>query len=339
MSTQLSTFSADEAVELGTVDRNGFVESRHIGSAVVTAPDGSIALSLGNPSAPVYPRSTLKPFQALASLQAGAPMVGAQVAIASGSHVGSLEHMDLVESMLSAAGLTEENLQCPAAWPQDSQARAWMIRTDRSQRRVAMNCSGKHAGFVWACAKNGWDLASYLNPQHPLQRLALSLIEQYAGEEIVHLGVDGCGAPVPAISLTGLSRAYGALGHAPSDHSSDARLATISTAMRDYPWAVEGVGKPNTVTMEDLGIVAKLGAEGVLGMGTDDGYGVAVKVLDGSQRVATLVGLSLLVAVGQIDDGAAGAALKKFVEPITGGGAEVGMVRLGSPVLELLNWA
>ena len=70
------TFSAADAVELALVERSGFVESRHVGVAVVLAPDGTVRDRLGDVDAPVLPRSTLKPLQALAFLAAGAPLDG-----------------------------------------------------------------------------------------------------------------------------------------------------------------------------------------------------------------------------------------------------------------------
>ncbi|WP_285727711.1 asparaginase [Psychromicrobium xiongbiense] len=335
--SRLETFRSQDAVELAVVERSQFIESRHLGSAVLTAADGSVVLSVGDPSAPIYARSTLKPFQALASMQAGVPLRGAQAAIASGSHCASLEHLDLVRRMLQAGGVSEEQLLCPPAWPQDTEAYQWMLRTDRSKTPLAMNCSGKHAAFLWACTENGWDTASYLNPVHPLQQLVLAAIEDYADEAPAHMGTDGCGAPVAAISLTGLARAYGKLGRAPGDKNANARAATIATAMLDYPWAVEGRGRPNTVVMERLGILAKLGAEGVLALATDTGVGVAVKVLDGNGRAASLVGLMLLAASGAVPAEKIAAVLPDIVEPVLGGGRPVGQLRLGAPVSALLD--
>ena len=106
-----ATFTVDSAVELAVIERSGFVESRHIGSAVVLAADGTVVIELGDINAPIFARSTLKPLQALASMQSGVPLRGAQVAIACGSHVGSLDHMDVVEGMLKAAGAKEDQLQ------------------------------------------------------------------------------------------------------------------------------------------------------------------------------------------------------------------------------------
>lgn len=331
------TFNVDTAVELAVIERSGFIESRHIGAAVVLAGDGSVVTRLGDIDAPVFARSTLKPFQALASMQSGVPLRGAQVAIACGSHVGSLDHMDVVEGMLKAAGVREDQLQCPADWPQDETARTWLVQTERGKSRLAFNCSGKHAAFLWACTENGWDTHSYLEPNHPLQQRIRSVIEEYSGERIAHLGIDGCGAPVAAVSLTGLARAYSLLAKAPGDHHSNARAATIATSMLDYPWAVQGRGQPNTIVMDELGIIAKIGAEGVLVMATPQGVSVAIKVLDGNVRATTLVGLTLLAAAGAVEVPEVSSVLEKVIEPVLGGGRPVGKIRLGHAVSALLD--
>ena len=333
----MQTFSSDQAVELAVVQRSGFVESRHSGSAVVLAPDGSVAFSVGAPDEAMFPRSTLKPFQALASMKAGVPLRGPQVALAAASHVAGIEHMDVVRTMLDAAGVTEEHLQCPEDWPQDEEARNGLVRSGKGKQRIAFNCSGKHAAFLWACTENGWDTATYLEPTHPLQRSVASVIEEYTEESVAAWGVDGCGAPVAAVSLTGLARGIGRIAKAPSDKHADARAATIATAMLDYPWAVHGNGMENSVVMEDLGILAKSGAEGVLVLGAPTGASLALKVLDGNSRAATLVGLTLFAASGAIDAEKVGAVLEKVVPPILGGGRPVGSLRLAAPVMALLD--
>lgn len=331
------TFTSEAAVELAVIERSGFIESRHIGSAVVMAADGSVVTSLGDINTPVFPRSSLKPFQAIATLQSGVPLRGEQVALAAASHVGSFEHMDVVDGMLKAAGLSAGDLQCPADWPQDEQARAWLVRTERGKIRPAMNCSGKHAGFLWACVENGWDTKSYLDPEHPMQRRVVDVIEDYTGEKIAHLAVDGCGAPAPAMTLTGLARGISKLAMAPGSKSSDARAATVATAMLDYPWAVHGRGEANSVVMDQLGIVAKSGAEGVIVLGTDTGVSVAVKILDGGGRASSLVALTLLAAAGAVEPEKVGPVLEKIVPDVYGGGEPVGKVRLSAPVTALLD--
>jgi L-asparaginase II len=332
-----ATFTVDSAVELAVVERSGFIESRHIGAAVVMSADGNVVTELGDITSPIFARSTLKPFQTLASMQSGVPLRGAQVAIACGSHVGSLDHMDVVEGMLKAAGVKEDQLQCPAAWPEDETARTWLVQTERGKSRLAFNCSGKHAAFLWACTENGWDTHSYLEPNHPLQQRIRSVVEEYCDEKIAHLGIDGCGAPVAAVSLTGLARAFSRLAKAPGDENSNARAATIATSMLDYPWAVQGHGQANTVVMDELGILAKVGAEGVLVLATPQGVSVAIKILDGNIRATSLVGLTLLAAAGAVEIPEVSSVLEKVVDPVLGGGRPVGKIRLGHAVVALLD--
>lgn len=331
------TFSSAAAEELIVVDRNGFVESRHSGSAVVVNAAGETIIALGDPITPVFPRSSLKPFQAIASMQLGVPLRGAEVALACASHVGSGEHMDLAATILNKAGLSEEDLRCPAAWPRDEDTRNELVRAGAPASKLSFNCSGKHAAFLWACTENGWDTASYLDPSHPVQQRVVEVIEEYAGEKLAFLAVDGCGAPAPALSLTGLARAFSRLALAPGNKGADARAATVATAMLDYPWAVHGHGQENTVVMEDLGVLAKLGAEGVIGMAAPDGTAVAVKMLDGNTRGTTLLGLTLLAQAGAIEVEALASVLAKVLPPVMGGGAKVGSVRLAAPVLALLD--
>ncbi len=332
-----STFTTTDAVDFAVLERNGFIESRHLGAAVVLAADGTVVTELGDITSPIFPRSTLKPFQALASMKVGVPLRGPQVALAAASHGASKEHMAVVRTMLDAAGVTEGDLQCPEDWPQDEEARNDLIRSGRGRQRIAFNCSGKHAAFLWACTENGWDTTNYLDPTHPLQRSIASVIEEYAEESVAAWGVDGCGAPVAAISLTGLARGIGKIAKAPSDKHADARAATVATAMLDYPWAVHGHGKENTVVMEDLGVLAKSGAEGVLVLAARTGAALALKVLDGNARAATLVGLTLFAASGAIDADKVGAVLEKIVPPVFGGGRPVGSLRLAAPVMALLD--
>ena len=334
-----ATFTASDAVELAVVERNGFIESRHVGSAVVMAGDGTVVTALGDITTPIFPRSTLKPFQAVAAMQSGVPLRGPQVALAAASHTGSREHTEVVLGMLAAAGVTEDHLQCPEDWPQDREARHALIRAGKGKNRLAFNCSGKHAAFLWACTENNWDHATYLDPQHPLQQRIAGVIEEFTGETVSHWATDGCGAPLAAVSLTGLARGIGRLAKAPADKNGNARAATVATAMLDYPWAVHGHGRENTVVMEDLGIISKNGAEGVLVLGTDTGVSVALKMLDGNTRAASLVGLTLLAASGAVDPGRISAVLEKIVPPVLGGGEPVGGIRLGAPVMALLDSA
>lgn len=315
--------------DLAVVIRSGVVESRHLGSLAALAADGSIAWQTGS-DAQILPRSTVKPVQALACLIAGADLDGADLAIAAGSHTGEDVHVDAVRSMLQRAGLGDEALGCPVDWPEDEPTRERLIREGETRSRVRMNCSGKHAAMLLACAVNGWDTETYLDPAHPLQQLVRSTLERLSAEEVRYDAVDGCGAPLFSASPLGIARIFRALVTA-EPGSPERRVAD---AMRAFPRFVGGDHHANTDAMLRVpGLLAKGGAEGVIGMATADGAAVSMKILDGNPRATTLVALTVLEALGaDIRDAGDLVAL-----PILGGGVPVGSIEVGGDVRAWLD--
>jgi L-asparaginase II len=207
MTPPKGTFGPEAAGELAVVERSGFVESAHIGSAVVLGPDGVVLRSVGNPAAPVFPRSALKPFQALASVASGAELSPAETVLATASHDGTAEHAKTVRGILKKGGLRLSSLRCPPDWPTDRDARDQLVRDGHGPHPIFHNCSGKHAAMLLACVASGWDPRTYLDPAHPLQERVREVIQRMTGEHVSRSGVDGCGLPTHAISLTGLAAA------------------------------------------------------------------------------------------------------------------------------------
>ena len=323
------TFAASDAVELAVVERSGFVESRHLGSAVVIGADGEVVEQLGDSAAPILPRSTLKPLQALACLAAGAPLDGERLGLATASHSGTDRHVAVVRDILDAAGLDERALGCPPAWPGDTPTRDAVVREGGEPERIRMNCSGKHAAMLLACTVNGWDAATYLDPRHPLQSHIREVTERLIGQRASAVAVDGCGAPIFAMSLMGLARAIHRIGGA-SERSPFAlhrQAATLVRAVRENPWTIAGPGRPDTIVIERLGVFAKGGAEGVMVMSTPDGATVALKMLDGNGRAATAVALRLLERAGALEASEVAEAMASLPLAVMGGGREVGAIR------------
>jgi L-asparaginase II len=324
-----SVLGSDSLAELAVVVRSGVIESRHVGSIAALAADGSIAWQTGS-GAQILPRSTVKPVQALACLLAGAHIDGADLAIAAGSHTGEDVHVDAVRDMLTRAGLDDDALGCPVDWPEDEPTRERLIRDGEARSRVRMNCSGKHAAMLLACSANGWDTATYLDVDHPLQQLVRRTLERLSGETVEHDAVDGCGAPLFSVSPLGIARIFRRLVTAPPG-TPERRVAD---AMREFPRHVGGDHHANTDAMLRVpGLLSKGGAEGVIGMATADGASVSMKIADGNPRATTLVALTVLQALGA-DISAAGDLVEL---PIFGGGKPVGSIRVGSDVRAWLD--
>jgi len=184
-----------------------------------------------------------------------------------------------------------------------------------------MNCSGKHAAMLATCAVNGWPTGSYLDPRHPLQQAIRSTVEELAGQQVAAVGVDGCGAPLFALTLAGLARAFRALVLA-APETPERRVAD---AMRAYPEWTSGTSRDERKLMDAVpGLLVKGGAEGIDAFALDDGNGVlagAVKIDDGAHRARTPVTVAALRLLGvTVPDELATA-------PVIGGGEEVGVIR------------
>lgn len=323
------TFAASAAVELAVLDRGGFVESRHVGSAIVLAPDGEVVRTLGDPAAPVLPRSSMKPFQAIAVMTSGVTLRGEDAAIATASHTGTPRHVALVRGLLARESLPASALRCPPDLPTDRAARDELVRGGQRAEPITMNCSGKHAAMLLACRANGWSTEDYLDPDHALQKRVLDVLERLTGERPVATVIDGCGAPVHALSLAGLAR--GVQKVASSSASSPFALfreaAALADAVRSNGWAVAGPGRPDSVVIDRLGVFAKFGAEGVQVMSAPDGTTVALKMLDGSPRASAIVAARLLAGAGALEHSAVDAIEPELGLDVLGGGAVVGRIR------------
>ncbi|WP_420364772.1 asparaginase [Curtobacterium sp. L3-7] len=319
--TDRHPLTADGSVELAVLERSGFDESRHIGAGVVVDASGTVIDSVGDISASIFPRSTMKPFQALAIRRAGARFSDAELVMTTASHAGTPSHQALAEHMLASFDHVEADLGCPPDMPYDRAT----ARTMTEPRRLAMNCSGKHAGMLAACRVNGWDAATYLDIDHPMQRAVRATVEDATGEVVDVVGVDGCGAPVFPLTFTGMAR-----GIAGVVQRGDPDTAALTDAILANPWAIDGVGRANTVTIERLGLVAKLGAEGVMVMAAPGGPAVVVKVLDGALRAGTLAALTLLERNGVVSADGVADVLGTTGEKVLGGGVPVGSIRPGA---------
>ncbi|MBO1767020.1 asparaginase [Allobranchiibius sp. GilTou38] len=301
------------------VVRNGFVESVHHGCAVLTAPDGAVVRQIGDAGAPCFPRSSNKPLQAVAMLKAGLQLNAPLLALASASHSGEAFHLDGVRHILAEHDFSPEDLQNTPDLPYDVQARNDWLAAGHGPTSLAQNCSGKHAGMLGACRAAGWDPSTYLDPAHPLQQSMEQTISEIAGEQVSATAVDGCGAPVMAISLAGLARAFGRIAAA-DEATYEGRVAH---AIRAHPEYLGGTRRDVTALIRAVpGAVAKDGAEAVYAVGLPDGRGFAVKIADGSQRARQVVMAALLRSAG-VDS----AGLDEIADvPVLGHGQPVGAV-------------
>jgi L-asparaginase II len=320
----LGMIRLSEGVRLVEVERSSVVESVHTGHVVVLDTDGAISFQLGDPSQPILARSSLKPVQAAGMLRLGLRLAPAELALAASSHSGSPQHLGAIAAMLADAGLSEDDLKCPPDLPIGERERREYLASGQAERRLAMNCSGKHTAMLLTCLARAddpdceWPLAGYLAPSHPLQRSLADTVAEFTGEPIAAVAVDGCGAPLFGTSLLGLARAFRRLATGTGPE------ALVAGAIRGFPDLVGGPGRQVSQLMRAVpGLIAKDGAEGVFAAALPDGGTVAVKIDDGATRAADCAIGWALHHLGVPAD-----VLEPLArQPVLGGGEPVGLVR------------
>lgn len=287
------------------VTRGSRVESWHRGAVAVIDDRGQIVLSAGDVERPVFPRSALKPLQALPLVASGAAdqyeLSAAEIALACGSHAGEPVHVATAESMLAKAGVSPSLLECGAHWPLGAGAARVLAALGQQPSPVHNNCSGKHAGFLCVARRLGLDPSGYVRADHPVMQSVAAAITVMTGAtpSADTCGIDGCSIPAPAMPLTALALGFARLatgnGLPPDLAAAASRIRVAMAAAADM---IAGSDCFDTlVTAAGNGaVITKCGAEGMAAAALPGrGLGVAVKIDDGAGRAAE-VALATVIA-------------------------------------------
>ncbi len=294
------------------VTRADVVESAHVVSAVHVDASGAVVQYWGEPDRPIFPRSALKPVQALPLVTSGAAdrfgLTPTELALATASHSAAPAHVAAVRDWLVRIGLDETHLECGPALPFGiAESHAHLAAGGRATR-ITNCCSGKHAGFLTLAVHMGWPTAGYIHAEHPVQQAvadAIATATDFPGglpsglpsglsRDADTVGIDGCGIPAPAMALRTLAVALASLV---ARTGADAAATRIVDAMVAQPWFVAGDERTDTAIMQAANgaLVAKIGAEGVaVSASRSDGSALAVKAHDGARRAADAAWVALL---------------------------------------------
>jgi L-asparaginase II len=284
--------------------RGALVECLHAGAVAVARPDGALVLALGDTMRPVFPRSAIKPLQALSFVESGAVdrfgFGTAGIALACASHAGMPAHVAGVAAMLSGAGLPVTALACGVHEPMDAASQRELVRSGLAPSPLHHNCSGKHAGMLATATHLAEPVEGYWRPDHPVQERIRRRLEDLAGCPLGldRCGIDGCSVPNWAMPLAGLAQAFARFATGESLGTERAGVCRrIVGACWAHPDLVAGPGWLVTEVMKRLGgrVLLKSGAEGVYcGALVEHGFGFALKIDDGARRAAEAVVARLL---------------------------------------------
>jgi L-asparaginase II len=327
----MSSAPAVTAPVVAEVVRSGFVEGHHYGSLVALGESGEVEWSVGDAGRPILPRSCNKPIQALAMVRLGLSLPPELLALACASHSGEDFHVDGVRRILASAGLDESDLQTPAGYPLDDEAREALLRKGEGPAPIHMNCSGKHAAMLATCRVNGWDTATYRSADHPLQAATRETFAELVGETVDTVAVDGCGAPLFPASLIGLARAFRRLALGlDGDDRPDPQAVQVAEAIRAHPDYVSGTRRDESALLKAIpGAIGKAGAESCYAVALPDGRAVALKTDDGAPRVRPVLMAEALRRSGiDAGPGVDTAAVRRTGQvAVLGGGQPVGEIR------------
>lgn len=292
------------------VTRGPLVESVHRGAVAVSDSRGRLRLAVGDVERPVFPRSALKPVQAVPLIESGAADASAlsaeEVALACASHSGEPQHTTPIAAWQSRIGCSVGDLACGPHRPIHEPTATAMIAKGERWTPLHNNCSGKHTGFMTLARGLGAPVKGYETLEHPVQRAVAATLKEMAGVSgELPWGIDGCTVPNFALPLAALARAMAAFADPCALPPGRAQAtARILAAMTAYPELVAGTGRPCTLLMRQApGIAVKTGAEGVyVAILPALGLGIALKIDDGAGRASETLMAALLIALGALKD-------------------------------------
>lgn len=281
------------------VTRGELTESIHVAFAVAIDETRQPFYSTGDPQYLTCIRSSLKPFQAAASVKAGAVDAAEfnddELALMCASHKGEKIHVKTAQSMLTKLGLTVDDYECGSHFPSDTLTRHRMIKEDKEAQPLHNNCSGKHAGMLALAKHLGQGTANYIKKDHPVQRTILEYVQDVSGLEMIPTEIDGCSAPTPFMTLETIAGMFQTLAA-----GNEPELKRVFKAMCSCPDLVGGSNHFDTNFIKALTGrgVTKVGGESVRGIAlkTQDkgSVGIAIKILDGNFRALPVATMKLL---------------------------------------------
>jgi len=294
------------------VTRGTMVESQHRIHAVVCDVLGNIVHSWGDLDLSIYPRSAIKPMQALPLLETGAADAvsasEAEIAFVCASQNGENHHVNLTNNWLERLGLDHHKLECIGHISHEAETSYTQVQSGEKITNAHNNCSGKHTGFLSTAHNMGEPLEGYITKDHPVQERLLQVLLELGGCNLLNTakGIDGCGIPVMAMPLSALALAAARMS-TPDGLGVDRAIACrrITSAMMAYPYNVAGQNRFDTNIMAaGKGLfVTKTGAEGVhVGMFVKSGYGVAIKCEDGAKRATDVAMANIVNLLDGLDE-------------------------------------
>jgi len=287
---------------LSVVKRNGIDESYHYGWFLVVDENKKIIFGSNKKYPNVFLRSSIKPVQALPLLYSSAfrkfKITEKELAIICSSHSGEKIHTNIVKNIMKKIGLDISSLKCGIHFPFDKETNDKLIKNSKKPSVLHCNCSGKHAGMLAVCLEKDWDINSYYEYNHPLQKqirkYLLELLEEK--EENINHGIDGCNVPTYSVNLKNTCILFNKLAT-----EKDKEFELIRNAFLNNPYLIGGKERVDTLLIEagEKKLFSKSGGEAIIGVSIPkEKLSIVLKIADGSLRSILPILITILSKLG-----------------------------------------
>lgn len=270
--------------------RDGLVEEVHVGYWVTAKPIKGFSPD-NNHANPYFLRSCAKPLQATLLIDNNIDLTPEELAFCCASHAGEDCHIKVATKLMKKLGISDSLLKCGVHAPLSKGMQNRMIVRGDSPTQLNNNCSGKHIGFLAICDKQGWDMHTYDEPNHPLQIAVKEKIYNLCGVRRDYpMTTDGCGVPIVSMPLMNLAQGYVRLLEYPQ----------ILQAIKTNPYIFGGEGRTDTeIISKTKNIIAKVGAGGLCAvLNVSECNAFVVKINDASYEARRFALFELINRLG-----------------------------------------
>ncbi len=249
---------------------------------------------------PFFLRSLLKPIQASIMADFGAKeyfnFTDSEIAIMQASHAGEEIHTRTVKSVLKKAGLNESYLKCPAINPLNPD----VIKSGMQPEKIHNNCSGKHAMMLAVSKQLDFPLNSYIDINHPLQKLILNKICELSEFKNPPQTSDGCTVPVWGLPFKNIAKAFFKIYN-------DKKYDFLKKAYMKNPYIIGGrdnlgLRQDTHIMQLNTSLISKTGAGGFLSIYNNDTKEfLLIKMAQDNNKIRFLIALYMLQKLGWIN--------------------------------------
>ena len=284
-------------------NRSRIIESSHKIKVLVKDLKGKTLISTNNENDLIYPRSSIKIFQAIPFVSSNAitryDLNEKIISLSCSSHRGETYHIRELAKWLNKIKIKMSDLKCGLHYPLNINAKEKFLRSNSRINQLYNNCAGKHLAMITSCIMNNYNTKNYLEFNHPHQIKIREIFEKFSGNKIniKNYGIDGCSAPQYSFKIKDInSLLLNLIKSYKNKFENSSETKVLIDSVIKNPNYIGGSDSLDSTIMKisNKKIFCKGGAEGVfLFIDLKKEIGGVIKVADGNERAIPYLIFSL----------------------------------------------